>query len=290
MVWFTRSSRFRILAIALVGALTLALTVNAPTGVQAQLRSTTNKALGEKLPNQWEFSPPRGPGDLVPTNREGAATRSGPQQCVQGNKSLTALVPASGVGETAAEYPTFSWFMPQTSAPAMEFVLRDAKGNDVYRSQYALASFGAYSSQSAAPSGLGQVNSVSQEPKVSNVSTSRIMSLTLPAFANLSPLEIGQEYSWTLALVCNPDERSKDIIVGGAIKRVPPNPTLSRRIQQASVEERVALYADARLWYETLSSLVELRRDRPDNNDLTQAWNKLLASVGLDAIAKEPGN
>ena len=288
MVWFTRSSRFRLLAIALAVALTLGLTVNAPVGVQAQLRP--NNALGEKLPSQWEFSPPRAPGGLLPTNRDGAATRSGPQQCIQGNKSLTALVPPSGVGQTAAEYPTISWYMPQTSASAMEFVLRDAKGNDVYRSQYALANFAGYSSDSRLLSRLGRVNSVSQQPRVGNVSASRIMSLSLPAFANLSPLEIGQEYSWTLALICDPNERSKDIIAEGAIKRVPPNSTLSSRIQQASVEDRVGLYADARLWYETLSSLVELRRDRPDNNDLTQAWNKLLTSVGLDAISQEPGN
>jgi hypothetical protein len=288
MAWFTRSSRFTMLAIALAGALTLGLTINAPAGVQAQLRP--NNALGEKLPNQWEFSPPSAPRDSVPTNREGAATRSGPQQCIQGKKSLTALVPASGVGETAAEYPTFSWYMPQTSASAMEFVLRDAKGNDIYRSQYALASFAAYSSESRALSRLGRVNSASQDSRVGNVSASRIMSLTLPAFANLSPLEIGQEYSWTLVLICDPNERSKDIVAEGAIKRVQPNPTLSSRIQQATVEDRVALYADARLWYETLSTLVELRRDRPDNNDLKQAWNKLLTSVGLDAISQEPGN
>lgn len=288
MAWFTRSSRFILLAIALTGALTLGLTVNAPAGVQAQLRP--NNTLGEKLPNQWEFSPPSAPTDSVPTNREGAATRGGEQDCLQGGKSLTALVPASGVGETAAEYPTFSWYMPQTSASAMEFVLRDAKGNDIYRSHYALANFAAYPGDGAALSRLGTFNSASQALRVDRVSASRIMSLTLPAFANLSPLEIGQEYSWTLALICDPNERSKDIIASGAIKRVTPNPTLSRRIQQATPEDRVALYADARLWYETLSSLVELRRDRPDNNDLTQAWNKLLTSVGLDAISKESGN
>lgn len=288
MVWFTHSSRFTLLAIALTGALTLGLTVNAPVGVQAQLRP--NNTLGEKLPNQWEFSPPSAPTNPVPTNREGAATRGGQQECLQGSESLTALVPASGVGETAAEYPTFSWYMPQTSASAMEFVLRDAKGNDIYKSHYALASFAAYPGSSAALSRIGRINSTSPTPRVDRVSASRIMSLTLPAFANLSPLEIGQEYSWSLALICDPNERAKDIIVGGAIKRVTSNPSLSGRIQQATPEERVALYADARLWYETLSSLVELRRDRPNNNDLTQAWNKLLTSVGLDAISKEPGN
>ncbi len=288
MVWFTRSSRFTLLAIALTGVFTLGLTVNAPARVQAQL--SPNNTLGEKLPKQWEFSPPSAPTDPVPTNREGAATRGGPQECLQGRETLTALVPASGVGETAAEYPTFSWYMPQTSASAMEFVLRDAKGNDIYRSHYALANLAAYSGSSVELSRLGRVNSASQPPRVDQVSASRIMSLTLPAFANLSPLEIGQEYSWTLALICDPNERAKDIIAGGVIKRVTPNPTLSRRIQQATPEDRVALYANARLWYETLNSLVELRRDRPNNNDLTQAWNKLLTSVGLDTISKEPGN
>jgi hypothetical protein len=113
------------------------------------------------------------------------------------------------------------------------------------------------------------------------------MRLSLPAFANFPPLKIGQEYRWMLALICNPGDRSNDIVAGGSIVRVQPNPNLALQVRQATPQERVALYANARLWYETLATLSDLRRDRPDDNDVANAWYKLLNSVGLDAVVQK---
>jgi hypothetical protein len=161
--------------------------------------------------------------------------------------------------------------MPQTVAPAAEFLLRDETDKnfkDVYRVNYAL-------------------------PKSTKgvVSPPGIKSLTIP---NLYPLEIGKAYHWYLALICNPSNRGEDIIVEGFIKRVQSDPTLVSRLQQATPEDRIALYADARLWYETLNALVELRRDRPSDGNLEVAWKTLLKSLGLqdveDVIAARPGN
>ncbi|MBD0346251.1 MAG: DUF928 domain-containing protein, partial [Coleofasciculus sp. Co-bin14] len=45
-----------------------------------------------------------------------------------------------------------------------------------------------------------------------------------------------------------------------------------------------------RLWYETLETLIELRRDRPNDPTLTDAWKTLLSSVGLDVISDAPIN
>jgi hypothetical protein len=198
----------------------------------------------------------------VPENRQQGATRG--DECIPGKELLTALVPASGIGETIAEYPTVFWYMPKTSASAVEFVLRDANGDEVYKAQYAL-----------------------EKSAKGVVSTPGIMSLSLPTFANLSPLKIGEDYHWQLALICNPLDRSIEPYVEGSLKRVQPNPTLALRVQQATLQDRVALYADARLWYETLATLVELRRDRPNDNDIANAWEKLLKSVGLDTFAKK---
>jgi len=271
MAWFKRLSRFTILALILAVILTLGLAVNVPVSVQAQL---SPDLLSRKLPNQWEnsFTPPPSPGAPVPDNRVGGATRS--NNCIRGDGSLMALVPASGVGQTVAEYPTVFWYTPQTSAVQVEFVLRDANNQEVYSTEYALAKSGVGERSSAQAFGEG----------VSVASVPGIMRLPLPAFANFSPLEIGQDYYWDLALICNPIDRSGDIVVTGGIKRVQPDPTLALRVQQATPQERVALYADARLWYETLTALADLPRDRPNNNDLADVWNKLLKSVGLNPI------
>jgi hypothetical protein len=245
-------------------SLAIGIAVNTPAQMQPQFRTDS---ISGKLPTEWEntFSPPTsGP---PPVNRQGGATRA-PESCIQGNDSLIALVPASGFGETIAEYPTVFWYTPKTVATELDFVLKDANEEEIYSTTYTLAK--------------SADNTVVGSPG--------IMSLSLPAFANLPPLKLNQEYFWTLALVCSPTDRSQDVIVGGGIKRVQPDPTLARRVQQATPQERIALYANNRLWYETLATLVELQRDRPNSNDLTSAFNKLLSSVGLQRLPSQRVN
>lgn len=199
-------------------------------------------------------------------NRQGGATRG--EECVEPvGAKVTALVPDSGVGATAAPYPTVFWYMPKSSASEVQLMLQDANQQEIYSARYTLAK-----------SSDGSV-----------VGSPGIMSLSLPAFTNLSPLEVGQAYHWTLGLTCPPDSSGESKIdsFDGGIVRVKPDPTLAQRIQQATPQERVALYANAGLWYETVGSLVELRRDRPNDNELTQAWNKLLNSIGLDSTFKK---
>lgn len=275
MVWFTRLSRFTLLAVLAV-VLTLGLAVKVPAQVPALLGSIS---LSSKLENA--FRAPQGPGAPTPVNTEGGGSR-GP--CFEGTKNLLALLPASRMGETIAEYPTIFWYMPKISskdadakAPGIEFVLKvpdeqqdsDKPISIIYSAKYALAK---------SPEGV--------------VGAPGIMSLSLTpsSFSSLSPLEIDKEYYWELTTSCDytdPD-KSDEITVSGRIKRVEPDPTLARRIQQATPQERVALYAENKLWYETLTSLVELRRAKPDDQNLKDAWDKLLSSVGLDIISKEP--
>lgn len=256
MVWLKRSSPLTILTVVL----TLGLAINLPVKVLAQLSYSSLSSELEKA-----FVPPLGTG--APVNREGGGTR-GP--CIKGDKPLTALVPASGVGETMSQSPTVFWYMPRISpdkpqeTPAVEFVLWDANDQEVYSTKYRL-------------------------PKSSEgvEGTPGVMSLTIP---DLYPLKIGQEYRWQLTVICNyptPDH-SQDSFVEGKLKRVTSDPNLESRIQQASPQERVALYAQAKLWYDTLGTLVSLRRDRPNDPYLADAWNKLLLAIDLPKISTEP--
>jgi len=256
MAWFTRSSRFTLLAVAL----TLGLAVNVPAQVQAQ---TSPSSLSNNLANQRtnSFRPPRGSGPGAPVNTLGGATRGDNlvAACQESEDSPYALIPDSGTAKTVAEYPTVFWYMPQTSAPEVEFVLQDANENEVYKTTYALAK---------------SANDVEGAPG--------IRSLTLPALANLSPLEIGQEYHWQLKFICDPKNAESNIIlVKGRIKRVALDPILARRVQQATPQQRVDLYAKAGLWHEALSTMVELQRDRPNDANLAAAWDILLESEGM---------
>ncbi|MBE9128237.1 MULTISPECIES: DUF928 domain-containing protein [unclassified Coleofasciculus] len=264
MAWFTRSSRLTILTVAL----TLGLAVYLPKQVQAQFRTAS---LSSQIPDQWQFTPPKNPDSApVSVNREGGATR-GPE-CIRTNESLVALVPESGmnktpgIGKTMAAYPTVFWYMPQTSASTMEFVLQDADARDIYRVEYSLDQSG---------------NDMGGTP--------RIMSLTLPSFSNLPPLETNKDYYWQLALVCDPLDRSADVVVGGGIQRTSRDLVLESRLRQATPQEQMALYAKEGMWYDTLKTLVRLRQNSPQDPELAQAWDKLLNSVKLEVISKQPG-
>lgn len=256
MARFIRSSRF--LGIVLTVALMLGLGVNIPASVTAQ-----SSSLGSQLENS--FRPPSSDSP-APENREGGATRS---PCIRGSKPLVALVPVSGVGNTAAQSPTVFWYMPQlspedASSPAIEFLLRDANKQEVYSTKYQLT-----------------------KTNQGIVGSPGLMSLNI---ANIYPLKANQEYRWELTLMCDaksPD-RSQDTFVEGAIKRVEANPALTLRLQKATPLERVGIYAREQLWYDTLATLVELRRDRPTDATLADAWTKLFDSVNLSAISREP--
>lgn len=258
MAWFTRSSRFALLAVALV------LSSSFQVSAQMPFRVSASSLTSELERYSSDFRPPkRG----TPDNRQGGATR-GP--CFKEGPELTALVPIFG-GETTAESPTVFWIMPNMSAdsavapaPAMEFTLKDANGKTVYSAEHPLTK---------STSGV--------------VGTPGIMSLPV---AKSYPLEVGEEYKWQLRVTCDVEssDRSEDKFVEGTIKRVASDPNLVTLLQQATPEERVVLYARAKLWYEMLEELVELRQNRPADRNLTEAWNKLINNLKFQVSIQEP--
>lgn len=263
MNWFTRSSRFSLVALAL----TMGLTVNIPLQVQVALASLP---MVNQLPNQWE---PPGTPISGPVDTESGGSRGPCLPDPNTNKVPIALLPHSGVGTTIADYPTVSWYIPKTTAWGVEFQLRDANKKLVYSTTYAFAHY------------TEQTNDGTSQEFV--VGTPGIMSLSLPASSGVSPVEIGKEYSWQLTLKCDEIDRSGDLVVDGGFKRVQADPNLASRIQQAKPEDLVAIYAQERLWYETLNTLIDLRRAQPNDRNFTNAWNKLLKSAGLDRLTEE---
>jgi len=268
MTWFNRSSRF---TVAL--ALTLGLVGNLPAGVQAQLGGSP---LSRDIPTEWEFTPPDSQGPDIARNTQGGGTRG---DCIANeNQDLIALVPKSGIGTTIAEYPTLSWYLPKNTGWGVELTVKDANNQEVYSTKYAFAHYTGQDSKG--------------EPEEYVAGAPGIMSLTLPALeSSVLPPEMGQQYQWQLRLICTPPKEndfSRDVYIEGAFERVEPDSNLTRRLQQATPEQRVAIYAKERLWYETLNTLVELRRNRPDDPGIKAAWSQLLRSVELEAISEEP--
>lgn len=192
----------------------------------------------------------------LPGRRVGGGTRG---ECPIEAKRLTALVPENNLGLTVADYPTFFFYVPKSPMPTtVEFVLLDDSDRQVYETSFM------------------------------TLGTEGVINLSLPPNAGLPPLTIGKNYHWYFSVVCNPVNRAEDIFVEGWVQRVELDPILAIKLDKASMQERVNLYAAAGLWHEAITTLTNLRRDRPNDPTIIANWIQLLQSVELDTIAQEP--
>ena len=252
--------RFRFSKCSLAVSLKLAML----TGVFL-LVQTPQALFAQGIPRRWEakqYRPPRGIG--APMRTEGGGTRSSGSansRCPIVGKPLTALVPGDRFGVTVAPYPTFFVYMPAVSPQAspllVEFELQDKNSDSVYKSIF----------------------KTSGKPG--------ILTLTLPTQAGLPPLKVGEDYNWSFTIICQPDERSRDITVEGWVRRVELNATLNNKLKQASPQQQVQLYAQAEIWQDALATLVQLRRNYPNDAAIAANWERLLSAAGLNNIAQE---
>lgn len=199
------------------------------------------------------------PAEDKPQTSTGGASRS-IGQCIQQAENsdlpLLALLPASNTGLTVASHPTVLAYLPQISAQKVLFSWKDENGHDHY--------------QTILP--------------VEN--RAGIVSLTLPQDA--PPLEIGKNYQWALAIMCDNRLQPDSPIIQGQIKRVVLETALEDRLKSANSLESAALYGKAGIWYETIATLAALKSADSDNPQLKLNWQELLTSVGLEKIAETP--
>lgn len=229
----------------------------------ATLRAMSQPPSSQGLPNTWGAYEPD-PNIGKPGRREGGGTR-GPCVKNSANYQLTSLVPANSFGTTLAEYPTFFVYVPtiqEEEKPQLEFALKTENDRVIYKTNFTIA----------------------RSPGV--------VSVSLPASANLPRLEENKNYKWSFTLICNPEDpsdRSSNSQVEGSIRRVRLSPTIVQQLEGVALpRDRVVAYSTAGIWFDALSTLAELRRATPSDPTLEKDWKNLLQSVGLETIASEP--
>ncbi len=199
-----------------------------------------------------EFEPPP---DGAPGDRQNSGSRPG---CPRVQKPFMALVPATNLGITVAEYPTFWLHVPYPSG-CMELVLEDEiTKRTVYKSQFQITK------------------------------ASGIISFRLP---QTSPgLEINKKYRWRFFFFGNPASHADFMAVNGVVKRRLIDKTLQRQLKRLSPLQRVKLYAKHGIWHEALTELAKLRLLYPQANEIIAAWTDLLQHplVRLDELILEP--
>ena len=153
-------------------------------------------------------------------------------------------------GFTTAERPTFWFYVPYQLPLTGEFVLRDLDQNVVYKTPVTL------------PGKPG------------------VYAISLPTTA--ARLNAGKQYYWYFKVYCQPDAKLVSFVEGW-IQRTSLNPAVESQLQNATPQQKIALYASNGIWYEALTAAAELR----STNSSDRNWVNLLQDVGLSKIASE---
>lgn len=183
----------------------------------------------------------------VPGRRVVGGSRSTLRCISENNTKLTALVPESNIGLTTSANPVLFFYVPQTSGSTLELVVQDEKQKFV--------------KQYYKPSGNAGI-------------------VAIPL--NKMNLEVGKQYRWFFTVVCNNRERSKDLVVDGAIKRIQPQQQLITQLKSATLQERANLYAQNGIWQDALASLAQLHSSRPNDPQFKADWKSLLTAEGVN--------
>ena len=195
--------------------------------------------------------------------------------CLSANDSLKLILPPT-VSEqekdqvysvsTIAARPKFFVYVPQTSAQKAKFTLSSENEKNLVEA-----------------SSENEKNLV--EATFALTGTPGVVSFSLPT--NAPPLEVGKTYKWSVQIVCETGDGDNggNLIAEGEVERIQP-PAALVNIEKVAPRQRLDLYVDAQLWYDSVTTLAELQHTNPQNLSLKKDWEDLLNSVHLDTVAK----
>jgi len=99
-------------------------------------------------------------------------------------------------------------------------------------------------------------------------------------------LQPGVKYKWFVALVPDPDRRSKDILAWGEIERVEPTAKLQEDLADMDRARSPYVYAEEGLWYDALAAVSDLIDTARGEVIFRKQRAALLEQVGLPQIAQ----
>lgn len=240
-------------SISLVGVIAVALSLE--LGI---LSLGTPQLRAQPLKVSVTFPPTEDRGAPIRTEGGGQRGSTRGEPCLKGNnRRLVALIPQNNVATTVSANPSLFWYVPETTAKSAEFILVDNQNNKViYHTALALNA------------------------------TPGVVKVSLPTDVSL---KAGKNYLWVLSVSCNSATPIYDVLIQGWLERTELSPEQKTKLALAKDSLRQAeVYAEAKVWQETLAILAQLHKERPNDPKVTSAWNELLKSVGLDRLATQP--
>jgi hypothetical protein len=167
---------------------------------------------------------------------------------------LLALVP-DHVGLTVHEQPSLYWFISQTTNYPIELtVIEDQAVRPI------------------------------MEKRLDNVVKPGIQCVRLTEYG--LRLKTGVDYRWFVAVITDPERRSKDIIAGGEVERVEFPGTLRSKLEQAGKNSAPRIYAEEGLWYDALGAVSDLISATPENALFHKQRSFLLEQAGLPEVVE----
>ncbi len=210
--------------------------------------TTTTKLSLARQPNLPVYKPPR---RGAPAGRVAGGTRG------SGSKLplLSALAP-DHAGFSVHAQPTLYWYLSKAVPYPVEFTLIDDQAIEPLLEKR-LAS--------------------NQRPGVKEV----------PLEDYRITLKPGVPYQWFVTLIVDPEQPSRDIVVGGAIERMPSPDTLQSQLAQVEPARAPFVYAEAGLWYDAVMVVSQMIDGAPQDYALRRQRAALLEQVGLADIAED---
>jgi Domain of Unknown Function (DUF928) len=191
-------------------------------------------------------------GSRMPADTVGGGSRSLDRCPLDSISNPVTLLTPKTLGErTGQERPTLLAYVEQTSAKRMFFSIQDEEGKYHYQTML------------PTPTQAGLVK------------------IQMPASSEA--LEPGRRYRWSVVLSCGNRLRPDSPRAESWIERV----NLASAIPGAPQAQVDRLWSQ-NLWYDTVSTLADIRRANPGDRQSAQLWTDLLGSVGLSKVESAP--
>jgi len=98
----------------------------------------------------------------------------------------------------------------------------------------------------------------------------------------------GVLYKWTVALIPDPNNRSRDLVASDTIQRIEPDAQLKAAVAGSKGLGTAAVYASSGIWYDALEAISDEMNAAPKDRDIRMQRASLLEQAGLrEAAAAE---
>lgn len=195
----------------------------------------------------------------LPTHRRDGGSRESRESCVANteNQNLMALIPEKTIGINASATPKLFFYVPEVkNQGTLEFVLRNEQDELMYEAFLVTEGDG-------------------------------IMSVEIPGDVSSNLLKTDQNYHWYLSMICDRQQRSRDIVVEGWMRQESIDLATQEQLNIASSAEQAEVYNEQGFWYDALSVLAENQDSPREQPIVRQKWSEMLKSVGLEELASE---